>query len=142
MEKTAPYTQTAYDPSRSRRTLFAALADARAEFGKKRAIMVDGDERTLNYDEIVRAALALGHALKAGTERGEAVGVLLPTGIGSVLSFFALSAYGRTPAMLNFTAGEQSLKAALTMAKIKRVVTAHRFIELGKLEALEAWLKP
>jgi acyl-[acyl-carrier-protein]-phospholipid O-acyltransferase/long-chain-fatty-acid--[acyl-carrier-protein] ligase len=104
--------------------------------------MVDGDERTLNYDEIVRAALALGHALKAGTERGEAVGVLLPTGIGSVLSFFALSAYGRTPAMLNFTAGEQSLKAALTMAKIKRVVTAHRFIELGKLEALEAWLKP
>ncbi len=142
MDKAVPYTQTAYDPGRARRTLFAALADARAEFGRTRAIMVDGDERTLNYEEIVRAALALGHALKAGTARGEAVGVLLPTGIGSVISFFALSAYGRTPAMLNFTAGEQSLKAALTMAKIKRVVTAHRFIELGKLEALEAWLKP
>ncbi len=27
------------------------------------------------------------------------------------------------------------------MAKIKRVVTAHRFIELGKFEALEAWMK-
>jgi acyl-[acyl-carrier-protein]-phospholipid O-acyltransferase/long-chain-fatty-acid--[acyl-carrier-protein] ligase len=43
--------------------------------------------------------------------------------------------------MLNFTAGEQSLRAALKMAKVKRVVTAHRFIELAKCEAMEAWMK-
>jgi len=133
----APYT-----PARSRRTLFAALDDARREFGKARPIVVDGDERTLTYEEIVRAALALGHALKSGTKRGEAIGILLPTGIGSVIAFYALSAYGRVPAMINFTAGEQGIIAALTMAKVKRVVTAHRFIEVGKFEALEAWLKP
>ena len=130
-----------YDPTRARRSLFTALADARLQFGRTRAIMTDGDERTLSYEEIVRAALALGHALKTGTKRGEAVGVLLPTGIGSVIAVLALSAYGRVPAMLNFTAGEQSLRTALKMANIKRVVTAHRFIELGKFEALEAWMK-
>lgn len=130
-----------YDATRARRTLFTALADARQQFGRTRAIIVDGDERTLTYEEIVRAALALGHALKTGTKRGETVGVLLPTGIGSVIAVLALSAYGRVPAMLNFTAGEQSLRTALKMAKIKRIVTAHRFIELGKFEALEAWMK-
>jgi acyl-[acyl-carrier-protein]-phospholipid O-acyltransferase/long-chain-fatty-acid--[acyl-carrier-protein] ligase len=44
--------------------------------------------------------------------------------------------------MLNFTAGVQSLHAALKAAGIKRIITAHRFIELGKFEALEAWLAP
>jgi acyl-[acyl-carrier-protein]-phospholipid O-acyltransferase/long-chain-fatty-acid--[acyl-carrier-protein] ligase len=70
------------------------------------------------------------------------VGVLLPTGIGSVVTFFALSAYGRVPAMLNFTAGTKSLAGALETARIKRIITAHRFIEVGKFEALEAALKP
>ena len=130
-----------YDPARARRSLFSALIDARAQFGRAYPIVTDGDERTLTYEELVRAALALGHALKNGTRRGETVGVLLPTGIGSVIAVLALSAYGRVPAMLNFTAGEQSLRAALQMSKIMRVVTAHRFIEVGKFEALEAWLK-
>ena len=132
---------SSYEPARARRTLFAALMQARAAFGGKRPILIDGDERTLCYDEVARGALALGHALRKGTRSGEAVGVLLPTGLGSVIATLALSAYGRVPAMLNFTAGEQWIAAALQSAEIKRVVTAHRFIELGKFEALEAWLK-
>ena len=117
-------------------TLFDALLAARRRYGGGHAAMVDGDGRVLTYDDMVRAAFALGHALKAGTARGETVGVMLPTGIGSVLAFFALLAYGRVPAMLNFTAGAQALLAALTTGKIRRVVTAHKFIELGKLEAI------
>ena len=132
----------AYDPKRADRTVFGALLEARGKFGAQTSIAVDGDERTLSYQDLVRAAFALGRALKSGTRKGEAVGVLLPTGIGSVISFFALSAYGRVPAMLNFTAGMKSIAAALSTARIKRVITAHRFIELGKLEALEQALKP
>src|SRR5262249_25759277 len=90
----------------------------------------------LTYDEILKAAFALGHALKSGTKEGDAVGVLLPTGIGSILTFFALSAYGRIPAMLNFTSGLQRLDAALTAAKITRVITARRFIDIAKLDAM------
>ena len=130
-----------YDPARARRTLFGALVEAGRAFGKKRKILIDGDERVLTYDQLVLAALALGHALKKGTRNGQCIGVLLPTGIGSVISVFALSAYGRVAAMLNFTAGVQNLEAALRAAKIDRIVTAHRFIELGKYEALEAALK-
>jgi acyl-[acyl-carrier-protein]-phospholipid O-acyltransferase/long-chain-fatty-acid--[acyl-carrier-protein] ligase len=133
---------TPFDPRSADRTIFAALLAGRRAEGGDRPILTDGDERTLTYKEIVRAAFALGHALKRGTEKGEAIGVLLPTGVGSVLTVFALSAYGRVPAMINFTAGLQSVHAALRAAGVKRIITAHRFIELGKLEALEAWLGP
>jgi acyl-[acyl-carrier-protein]-phospholipid O-acyltransferase/long-chain-fatty-acid--[acyl-carrier-protein] ligase len=130
-----------YHPARARSTLFAALVEAMRTFGPERPILIDGDERKLTYRDLTRAALALGHALKKNTRRGEAVGVLLPTGIGSVISVFALSAYGRVPAMLNFTAGAHSLHAALRSAQVRSIITAHRFIELGKFEALEAELK-
>ncbi len=130
-----------YDSNSARRTLFAALLDARKTHGGSRPILVDGDERVFTYNQTVRASLALGRVLTEGTEAGEAVGVLLPTGLGSVLSIYALSAYGRVPAMLNFTAGQTNLRAALAAAKVKRVITAHRFVELGKFEALEAWFR-
>jgi acyl-[acyl-carrier-protein]-phospholipid O-acyltransferase/long-chain-fatty-acid--[acyl-carrier-protein] ligase len=124
------------DLLRSQKSVFQALADSRAEFGGKRAAIVDGDERVLTYDEVLRAALALGHALKKGTKRGESVGIMLPTSAGAVISFFAITAYGRVPAMLNFTNGTAGLRSALKTAQVRRIVTAHKFIELAKLEAL------
>jgi len=131
-----------FDIYRAQKSLFAALTEARNRFGGKQAILTDGDERVLTYDEIVRAALALGSALKKGTRRGEAVGVMLPAGAGAVVAFFAVSAYGRVPAMLNFTAGAAGLKSALCTAKVKRIVTAHRFIEVGKFDDLVSELSP
>ncbi len=125
-----------FDLHRTQGTVFRALVDARRKFGAKTAAMVDGDERILSYEDVVRAALALGHALKSGTMPGESIGVMLPTGAAAVIAFFAISAYGRVPAMLNFTSGSAGLRSAIRTAKIKRVVTAHRFIELGKFDAL------
>lgn len=124
------------DPSRWRQPVFQALVEARSRYGAARPAIVDGDERVLTYEEIVRASLALGHALKKGTKAGEAVGILLPTGAGAVIAFFAVSAYGRVPAMLNFTSGAAGLKSALKTAEVRRIVTARRFVQLGKLEQL------
>ncbi|NBQ40517.1 MAG: hypothetical protein EBU34_12250, partial [Alphaproteobacteria bacterium] len=45
-------------------------------------------------------------------------------------------AFGRVPTMLNFTAGIRNLKAAVKIAGVRRVYTAHRFVEQGKLEDL------
>ncbi|MGC8535222.1 MAG: AMP-binding protein [Rhizomicrobium sp.] len=123
-----------FDRNRVEKPVFHALMEARARFGGQRPILVDGDERVLVYDEVVRAALALGHALRRGSLPGEAVGVMLPTGAASIIAFFALSAYGRVPAMLNFTAGINGVISATRIAKVRRVITARRFIELGKLD--------
>jgi len=131
-----------FDIDRTQKSVFTALAEARSKYGGKQCALVDGDERHLTYDEIVRAALALGSALKKGTRPGEAVGIMLPAGAAAVIAFFAVSAYGRVPAMLNFTTGAAGMKSAVRTARIKRVITAHRFIELGKFEDLVTELQP
>jgi len=123
-----------FDISRAHQPVFHALIDARSRYGSDRPALVDGDERVLTYEDIVRASLALGHALKRGTRSGESVGIMLPTGAGAVIAFFAVSAYGRVPAMLNFTAGLAGLRSALKTAQVKRIVTARRFVELAKAE--------
>jgi acyl-[acyl-carrier-protein]-phospholipid O-acyltransferase/long-chain-fatty-acid--[acyl-carrier-protein] ligase len=133
--------ESPFDPSRARRTLFGALVEAGHRFGPDRKILIDADERAFSYRELTQAALALGHALRRGTHSGDSVGVLLPTGAGSVIAVFALTAYGRVATMLNFTAGAQNLRTAMLMSKTNRVVTAHRFIKLAKLEALEEELR-
>src|SRR5579862_5153372 len=115
-----------FDLPRAQRSLFQALTDARRAHGGSTTAIVDGDERPLSYDEVVRGALALGSALREGTRHGEAVAIMLPSSAAAVISFFGVSAYGRIPAMLNFTAGATAIRAALKMTHVKRVITARR----------------
>ena len=133
-------TRRPFDPGAARRTVFQALVQARREYGATTIALVDGDERTFTYDEIILASFGLGSALKDGTRAGECVGVMLPTGAAATLSFFALSAFGRIPTMLNFTSGLAALKSALAAAQVKRVVTARRLVDKAGLEALVAGL--
>jgi acyl-[acyl-carrier-protein]-phospholipid O-acyltransferase/long-chain-fatty-acid--[acyl-carrier-protein] ligase len=133
-------TRRPFDPAAARRTVFQALADAKREHGGGTIALVDGDDRTFSYDEIILASFALGSALKRGTRPGECVGVMLPTGAAAALTFFALSAYGRIPTMLNFTSGLAGLKSALATARVKRVITAHRLVEKAELQPVIAAL--
>jgi acyl-[acyl-carrier-protein]-phospholipid O-acyltransferase / long-chain-fatty-acid--[acyl-carrier-protein] ligase len=128
--------RSAYDPRNAEIAVFPALLNARKQYGGKKIALHDADDRKLTYDDIIRAAFALGHALKKSSKRGEAIGVMLPTGAGAVITFFALNAYGRVPAMLNFTAGARNLKAALKAANVKRIITAHAFIDKAELQPL------
>lgn len=132
--------QRQFDVARTRVTLFDALLRARAEHGGKKPILEDHDRKVLTYDDLIRSCFALGGRLAGKTKPGEAVGVLLPTGVGVTVTFFALQAIGRIPVMLNFTAGAMNLKAACQAAGVKRILTAKRFVEQGKLEPLMAEL--
>ncbi|MCC6920408.1 MAG: AMP-binding protein [Alphaproteobacteria bacterium] len=133
----------AYDAKRTEMSIFDALLKARETYGGSREILWDAnDDRKLSYDEVVRAAFALGNALKRMTAKGETVAIMLPTGAAAVIAFFALHAFGRIPAMLNFTAGERAILAAVKLGGIKTVLTAKRFIDIGKLEDLVEHMKP
>ena len=58
----------------------------------------------------------------------------------AVAVFFGLQAFGRVPAMLNFSAGAGPMLAACRAAQATRVVTSRRFVEMGGLEDLVAAL--
>ena len=125
-----------FDISTTDKSVFRAFADARSRFGGRRVCVIDVDDSERSYDDLMRGALALGHALKAGTRRGECVGVMLPTGAGAIATFLAVVAYGRVPAMLNFTAGAAAVKSALRTAQVKKIATARRLVEMAGLQPL------
>src|SRR3546814_14929119 len=91
------------------RTLFQALLESSAIHGAGKAAVEDIERQPLSYGRLVTGALVLGGRIAKDTQRGEIVGLLLPTAAGAAVSFFALSAYGRVPAMPNFTARSATL---------------------------------
>lgn len=129
-----------FELARTRVTLFEALLRARDQRGGKFKIVEDHERKPLSYDDIVRAAFALGGKLDGLIKRRETAGILLPTGAGCTVVFFALHAIGRTPAMLNFTAGPMNLRSACEAANVKKILTSRLFIKKAGLESLEAEL--
>jgi acyl-[acyl-carrier-protein]-phospholipid O-acyltransferase / long-chain-fatty-acid--[acyl-carrier-protein] ligase len=123
-------------------TLFDALLEARARHGGGHIIADDLEMRPLSYRGLVTASFALGGVLARRTREGERVGLLLPTSRASLVTFFALQAHRRVPAMLNFSTGAASAIAACRGAEIALIVTARLFIEKAKLQPLVAALEP
>lgn len=109
---------------------------ARDLYGKKKDIIEDSDFSPVNYGRLTLGAIVLGRKLTNFTHKGENVGVLLPNAVGTVVTFFALQAYGRIAAMLNFSSSAPILKSACNTATIQTILTSKRFIHLAKLEEL------
>ncbi len=131
----------AFDPRLGQRSLFDALIDAAEEHGAKKPILEDQDRKPLAYRDLIRASFALGGKLARRTQAGERVALLLPSSAGAAVTFFALQAIGRTPTMLNFTAGARNLKAALNLAQARLILTSRRFVAQARLEELIAELE-
>ncbi len=123
------------DPSAGEESLFDALVAARAKYGDKE-IVEDQDRKPLTYTGLIRAAFVLGRKIAAMTEPKERVAILLPSSMGVVVTFFGLHAFGRVPVMLNFTAGERNLKAAIKAAGVKKILSAKRFVDQAKIDDL------
>lgn len=127
---------TEFSERQARKNLFTALLQAKKRFGGKTETIIDADDRVLTYNDIVRASFAIGSVLKRHTKKGEKLGIMLPTGAGAVIAFFAVISAGRVPAMINFTAGRRNISLACKAAEISQIITAHRFIKLAELDGL------
>jgi acyl-[acyl-carrier-protein]-phospholipid O-acyltransferase/long-chain-fatty-acid--[acyl-carrier-protein] ligase len=133
-------TNVMFETSVRRETLFEALADARIIHGGRAPILEDIQRQPLTYRRLITGSFALGSALRRHAKEGERIGVLLPNATATAVTFFALQAEGRVPAMLNFSTGVQAMRAACQAAELRVVVTSKRFIEAAKLNDLVAAL--
>ncbi len=127
--------ETVFETAPQDLTVFEALLAARRRYGGRTGIVDDVDRNALTYNRLVLGALVLGRKLADLTRAGESVGVFLPNASGSAVAWLGLVAFGRVPAMLNVTAGPAALTSALSVAGVKLVITARRFIEKARLEA-------
>jgi acyl-[acyl-carrier-protein]-phospholipid O-acyltransferase/long-chain-fatty-acid--[acyl-carrier-protein] ligase len=116
------------------RTLFEALLDARHTHGRRHVVLEDIQRNPANYDRLVMGSFILGRRIAEMTPGQRHVGVLLPNATGCFVTIFGLHAFGRTPAMLNFSTGAVNMAAACTAAQVTTIVTSRRFIEAGNME--------
>src|SRR5690242_16756929 len=127
--------------TRPQRTLFRAFLDAKATFGARYRLVEDVRLKEESYGSLQRMAAALARLLSKRTTAGEIVGVLMPNSAPTLSLILALSAAGRVPALLNYTAGADGLRAACTAARIRLIVASRVFLEkarlLGLVESLE-----
>lgn len=143
------------------RTLFQAVLDAKAIFGPKRIAANDITYVPLTYGRLVLGAAVLGRKLAALTRQSLAaplaplpegmdpalyaeinrairVGVMLPNASAALVTFMALQAMGRVPALLNVSAGSEAMLDACRAARAKFVISSRTFVAKAKLEAAVA----
>lgn len=123
------------------RTLFEALADARKTRDIDRPAVADPLGIELSYRKLILAAQVLGPKLAPFAAPGGAVGVMLPNSAGVAITFFALQAIGRVPAMINFTAGAPNIKASCGAANVSVILTSRTFVQRGRLQSLVGHLE-
>ena len=122
-------------------SLFSALIEG-AEIGIKNNSKIEDVNRTpLTYRQFLARCFILGRQFKKQTTAGEYVGVMMPTTTAGMITFFALQAYRRIPAMLNFSMGFYNILSACTTAQIKTIYTSKQFVATIKLEPLIDELK-
>jgi acyl-[acyl-carrier-protein]-phospholipid O-acyltransferase / long-chain-fatty-acid--[acyl-carrier-protein] ligase len=120
------------------RTLFTALADARATRDTGRPAVTDPLGTSLSYRKLILGAQVLGAKLVPFAPVGGAVGVMLPNSAGVAVTFFALQTIGRVPAMINFTAGAANIMSACRAAGISVILTSRVFVDKARLAPLVA----
>ncbi len=103
-------------------------------FSKRPRVIEDINRKQKSYKDIIVASFALGRSFRKFTAHDENVGLLLPNAIATVCAFFGLSAFERTPVMINFSVGSKNMLSMCRTALVKTVITSKAFIIKAKME--------
>jgi acyl-[acyl-carrier-protein]-phospholipid O-acyltransferase/long-chain-fatty-acid--[acyl-carrier-protein] ligase len=127
--------------ARPRRTLFEAFLSAVELHGRGTSIIEDARRAPETYGDLLKASLAFGRLTSRLGAEGAVIGVLMPNVSTTVSLLLGMSAMGRVPAIINYTAGAEAIRAACVAAGVARVITSRRFVELARLERAVRALK-
>jgi acyl-[acyl-carrier-protein]-phospholipid O-acyltransferase/long-chain-fatty-acid--[acyl-carrier-protein] ligase len=123
-------------------TLYSALVGAMRRFGRNgEGQWEDMKPGRYSYGDLVKITLALARLGAKVTQPGEHVGVLMPNMAATVGLLIGLSAQGRVPCMLNYTAGTDGMQNACHAAGIETVITSREFLRKANIEEQAQGLK-
>jgi acyl-[acyl-carrier-protein]-phospholipid O-acyltransferase/long-chain-fatty-acid--[acyl-carrier-protein] ligase len=122
--------------TRLQQTLYQAFLDAKRSFGARYKLVEDIRLKETSYGSLLKMSLALSRVIRKFTAQDEIVGVMTPNAAPTLGLILALTAQKRVPAMLNYTAGVEGVRAALHAACIRNIITSRTFVEKARLEPL------
>lgn len=123
-----------FDSTDTDKTLFTSLLSASEIHGRRHLIAEDIERKPLNYGQFILRAFTLGNVLQRQFSDQRTLGLMLPNTSVTTIAFFAMQAYGKTPAMINFSAGSAQIVLAAQLASLRTVITSKRFIATAKLD--------
>ena len=97
----------------------------------------DGHHASMRNRKLLVQAIILSRYLRriAGEETPY-IGMMLPNGIDAVLSLLAIQYSDRIPAVLNYTASPEAIRAMVRKTRLKYLLTSRKFVESAQLEIL------
>ena len=123
------------------KTVFKGLIDASYFAGRSVRALEDVNRKGVDYATLLTASFILGKKFTKFTKEGEFIGIVLPNINACAVSVFGLMAYGRVPAMINFSSGVKNILSACRSSAIKTVISSKLFIKKAGLESVESALK-
>ena len=114
-------------------TIFRCLIEAVDLARRSTRALEDMTRKTVSFGTLLTGSFLLGRKFTRFSKEGEFIGLMLPNVNACALSIFGLMAYGRVPAMINFSAGIKNILLALKVAQIKVLVTSRAFIQKAEL---------
>jgi acyl-[acyl-carrier-protein]-phospholipid O-acyltransferase/long-chain-fatty-acid--[acyl-carrier-protein] ligase len=122
-------------------TLFSAFLEAISTYGRSTMLVEDMRQVEESYGDLLKKSLALGRLTNKISSKHENVGVLMPNVTNTICLIFGMSAFGRVPAMLNYTAGSAGIQNACTAATVNTIISSREFIKTAKLEEVISGLQ-
>lgn len=120
--------------------LFNELLESATHYGYDRVICKDLNGQ-VTYRDILLNSYVLSQRLQVNLASSHRVGVFLPNSIGLLVTLLSLLYLDKTPVLLNYSAGVQTIADACDTADVTCVLTSREFIAKGQLDAAENVLK-
>jgi acyl-[acyl-carrier-protein]-phospholipid O-acyltransferase/long-chain-fatty-acid--[acyl-carrier-protein] ligase len=119
--------------TRTDTTVLERVIETARERGFGQLAVQDPVTGSLTYGKLLTGAAVLGAKFKAMFPDETVLGLLLPNANGSVATLLGVMSAGKTPAMLNFTAGAANILSACKAADVKTILTSRAFVTQAKL---------
>jgi acyl-[acyl-carrier-protein]-phospholipid O-acyltransferase / long-chain-fatty-acid--[acyl-carrier-protein] ligase len=127
-------TEMIFNTSNYQKTLYQSLLNAGTIHGWSHRVLEDVERKPATYRQIITRAGILGQVISKTTKISQTVGVMLPSSSAAVVVFWALQAFGRVPAMINFSAGPKNIVSSCKTAKLTCIYTSKRFVKMANLD--------
>jgi acyl-[acyl-carrier-protein]-phospholipid O-acyltransferase/long-chain-fatty-acid--[acyl-carrier-protein] ligase len=117
----------------SPKTILASILQTARE-NPSFVVLQDASHAKLTYRRLTAATQVMAQELgKHLSAEPRHIGVLLPNTNAMPISILALWALGKTPAILNYSTGANTMLACAEIAGLKQIITSHTFLEKAHL---------